>query len=75
MPVERITVKKLICDPRPYGLGFCCTFAFFKLHKQTGLIAARLGIGERTVRYHKMAFKDGCLKCQEKGNCLKGKLF
>ena len=69
--LPRQTLERLICE----GLGYCCEYAFFKLHKQTGLIAARLGLGERTVRYHKMAFKDGCLKCEGKENCLKGKLF
>jgi hypothetical protein len=61
----------MICE----GLGYCCEYAFFRLHKRTGLIAARLGVEDRTVRYHKMAFKDGKLKCQHAEKCLKGRLF
>jgi hypothetical protein len=72
---KRITIRILICDPRPYGLGYCCPYAFFKLHKRTGAIAARLGVTERAIRYWKMAFKDGHMKCQNAGKCLKGRLF
>lgn len=32
------------------SLHYCCPYAFFRLFKQTGLIAARLGLSERTVR-------------------------
>jgi len=71
----RQTLKLLICEAPPYGLGYCCEWAFFKLHKRTGLIAERLGVTDRAVRYHKMAFKDGDLKCPHSEKCLKGKLF
>ena len=67
---RRLTVEHLICD----GLGYCCQFAFFSLHRQTGLIAARLGVCERAIRYHKMAFKHGDMECQHLKTCLKEKL-
>src|SRR5512146_1915593 len=67
---KRVTVESLICE----GLGYCCEFAFFTCFKRTGLIAERLGVEARTVRYHKMAFKDGRLKCRGAATCLKGKL-
>lgn len=69
--MPRVLFKNLISD----GLGYCCEWAFFKLHKRTGAIAERLGLETRTVRYHKRAFKDGCLSCEKKGNCLKGRLI
>lgn len=68
---ERVLFKELVVD----GLGYCCEWGFFKLNRQTGMIAARLGVVDRTVRYHKMAFKDGCLSCEKRPNCLKGRLF
>lgn len=74
--MSRITVKKLICDPTPYGLGYCCIYAFFRVHKRTGLIAERLGICDRAVRYHKADFKAGEFQCESvTGKCLKGRLF
>lgn len=75
MKPKRVTVKILICDSRPYGLGYCCEYAFFKLHRQTGAIADRLGVTNRAVRYHKMAFKDGEMHCEGREGCLKGRLF
>lgn len=68
---KRITVKHLICE----GLGFCCEYAFFKLQKRTGLIADRLGVTDRAIRYHKLAFKDGNMACERRDKCLKGKLL
>jgi len=68
---KRILFRDLVTQ----GLGYCCVWGFFKKHKRTGLIAARLGVTDRTVRYHKMAFKEGCLACEKKANCLKGRLF
>ena len=70
---ERITIKKLVTSKD--GLGYCCLFCFFKCHKRTGLIAERLGVTDRAVRYWKMAFKQGDLKCERCPGCLKGRLF
>ena len=72
---ERITIKTLVCDPKPHGLGYCCEFAFFKLHRRTGMIAERLGVCSRAVRYKKAAFKEGEMSCEKAENCLKGRLF
>ena len=69
--MTRPTVQSLICE----GLGYCCEYAFFRLHRQTGLIAARLGINPRTVRYHKQRFKEKEMKCENCAKCLKGRLF
>lgn len=57
------------------GLGYCCEFAFFKLHAQTGMIAERLGVADRTIRYHKEAYKAGEMSCKVNPKCLKGRLF
>ena len=71
----RLTLKKLVCEEPPSGLGYCCVYAFFRMFKQTGKIAERLGVETRTVRYHKVAFKDGKTVCQKAEKCLKGRLF
>ena len=56
------TIASLIRD-----LGYCCEARFFSLYRQTSLIAARLGVSDRAVRYRKAMFKEGllpyCAKC------------
>jgi hypothetical protein len=56
-------------------LKFCCIYAFFKLQKRTGAIADRLGMTDRTVRYHKARWRAKEYKCEGCPNCLKGRLF
>jgi hypothetical protein len=53
------------------GLGYCCLYAFFRRNKQTGMIAARLGVTERAVRYHKEKMKNGEYVCAKLPTCLK----
>ena len=53
------------------GLGYCCLWGFFKLYRQTGLIALRLGVTPRTVRLYKARFRDGEFKCEGCANCMK----
>lgn len=67
---KRILFVHLIRD-----LNFCCEWAFFKVYRRTGAIAERLGVDPRTVRYHKMAFKQGDCACEKRENCLRGKLI
>jgi hypothetical protein len=61
------SLKHLITD----GLGYCCLWAFFQRNRQTGLIALRLGVTERAVRFHKARWRDGDYECEGKCNCLK----
>lgn len=68
---QRQTVELLICE----GLGYCCEYAFFKLYRRTSLIADRLGVTPRAVRYHKAQFDNKELTCKGREKCLKGKLF
>lgn len=70
---KRQTVKDLICGGPGVGLGYCCEYAFFRLHGQTSYIAERLGVGVRAVRYHKAAAKQSI--CAGAATCLKGRLF
>ena len=45
------TIQSMICD----DLGYCCEWYFFSRFSNTDLIAARLGVSTRAVRYHKAA--------------------
>jgi len=51
-------------------LGYCCEHRFFSLYRQTGLIAARLGVSDRAVRYRKAMFKakelPRCERCRSR---------
>lgn len=66
---ERQTVKRLIVE----GLGYCCPWRFFSAYRQTAVIAARLGVSDRAIRYQKADFKSGRMRCEGCSNCLKGK--
>ena len=68
---RRLTFNRLVCE----DMGYCCEYAFFRCFKRTGAIADKLGVEDRTVRYHKAAFKAGDTLCEGKPTCLKGRLF
>lgn len=55
------------------GLGYCCLWAFFTVNKRTGMIATRLGVDSRTIRWQKAKFKAGEMECEKCSNCLKRK--
>lgn len=63
---KRSQFEKLVCD----GLGYCCPYALFRVTKQTGKIATRLGMTTRTIRIWKARFKSGEIKCEHKEKCL-----
>lgn len=56
-------------------MGYCCIYAFFRLHKRTGPISATLGVSDRAVRYCKEKFRNGDYACVNAPTCLKGRLF
>lgn len=64
---NRLTVKSLICN----DMGYCCLWAFFTKYKQTGLIAARLGVTDRAIRKHKADFREGFIECENRSRCMK----
>jgi hypothetical protein len=72
--MAKITIVALITEPPPSGLGYCCPWVFFRKFKQTALIAARLGVSTRAVRYHKELWRAKCYGCEGRPNCMKGKL-
>src|SRR5574343_539830 len=56
-------------------LGYCCEWLFFSLYSDTSLIAARLGVGVRAVRYHKKRQREGELHCRGCNNCMKERVL
>lgn len=54
-------------------LGYCCEAGFFRIFKQTAVIADRLGVTTRAVQKHKALVRNGCMTCESRYNCLKAK--
>jgi len=67
---RHLSVELLITE----GLGYCCAWVFFMRFKRTALIAARLGVTTRAVRYAKARFNSGEIKCNNCANCMCKKL-
>ena len=65
-PGNRSPFEKLVCD----GLGYCCPYAFLRLFRSTGHIAARLGQTPRNIRFWKNRYDAGQLECQHRAGCL-----
>ena len=68
--MTRPTVSNLITD----GLGYCCTWFFFKHFKNTDLIAARLGVTNRAVRLAKARVRSGEDACKQCPSCLHARI-
>lgn len=68
--MTRLTVRLMIVE----DLGYCCPKFFFETYKKTALIAARLGVSERAVRYARDAARDEPLTCSTCKRCLREKL-
>lgn len=64
---NRCLFERLVCED---GLGYCCPYALFRVTKQTGAIALRLGMTTRAVRFWKAKFNSKELQCQQKATCL-----
>lgn len=66
--MTRPTIKLLITQ----DLGYCCEYFFFSCFRQTAVIADRLGVTPRAVKYHKAAVRDGKSTCCGGPNCKMG---
>lgn len=64
--MTRPTVRSLICS----DLGYCCPWFFFSHEKRTALIAARLGMSERAVRYAKAEALSSPCGCEGRETCM-----
>lgn len=66
-PGKRSQFEKLVCED---GLGYCCPYALFRVTKETGKIATRLGMTTRTIRLWKAKFRSKEIVCEGRSNCL-----
>lgn len=51
-------------------LGYCCPWFFFVHYRQTALIAARLGVTPRAVRYAKAKILSQPHGCADRKTCM-----
>jgi hypothetical protein len=65
-PAKGQSIPELVTN----DLGYCCVYFFFTRYRKTALIAARLGVTDRAVRYVKARVRDGESKCTECERCL-----
>lgn len=65
---RRITVDMLVND-----LGYCCAWVFFKVYNKTttSIIAARLGVTTRAIRYKRCDFGSSKMACPNQKDCMK----
>lgn len=68
--MARITVRSLIEE----DLGYCCQWFFFTHYRQTSVIAARLGVSDRAIRYAKAEVDEKREVCKNLQNCLRKKI-
>jgi hypothetical protein len=69
----RITIRYLLTSS---GLGFCCPWAGLMANRaiSSEVLATRLGVSGRAVRYQYDSIASGDLKCEHCRNCMKGAL-
>jgi hypothetical protein len=65
--MARPTIKILIEE----DLGYCCQWFFFNQFRRTAVVAMRLGVTDRAIRYVKAEMKEGCLQCEDNPRCMK----
>lgn len=58
------------------NLGFCCQYAGLEANRRVSspLLAARLGVSDRAIRYKYESLAEGSIRCEGCLNCMKGKL-
>ena len=64
--MTRPTVERMVTE----DLGYCCLWFFFSRFRQTGLIAARLGVSPQAIRQNKAS----CGGCKGREGCLDKKI-
>ncbi len=69
-PAKGQSIPELVTN----DLGYCCVYFFFTRYRKTALVAARLGVSERAVRYHKADVKSGLTSCTKCEKCLLEKM-
>lgn len=64
--MTRPTILSMIVE----DLGYCCPQFFFSRYTKTALIAARLGVSQRAVRYAREAAREEPPRCEGCEKCL-----
>lgn len=64
---KRSQFEQLVCEN---GLGYCCPYALFRVTRDTGSIAARIGMSPRTVRLWKEKLDAGQVRCEKQASCM-----
>lgn len=64
---KRSQFERLVCQD---GLGYCCPYALFRVTKNAGAIALRLGLHKRTVQLWKARFRIKEIRCEKHENCM-----
>ena len=66
--MKKNSIAWLITKP---PMSYCCEWKFFSLYHDCEMIAARLGVTSRAVRYHKLAYENYEIECEGCENCMK----
>lgn len=64
--MPRLTIRLMIVE----DLGYCCLPFFFSRYKKNTLVADRLGVSARAVRYAREATRDEPPPCTNCDQCL-----
>lgn len=63
-------------DQNIQGLGFCCPFAFIRMHLEkthtVPFLAKKAGIGVSTMKRHRMWIRSGKERCRARARCMAG---
>lgn len=69
-PINRITIRSMV----EQDLGYCCLWFFLERYKKTALIAARLGVSTRAVRYARGSVRECGKGCEGRETCLAARI-
>ena len=68
---KRLTIEIMVKE----DLGYCCLWFFFTRFRRTEVIADRLGVTKRAVKYRKQDLREGRLVCEQAPNCMKACVY
>jgi len=69
-PARGQSIKEMVTQ----DLGYCCLPFFFSRYKKNALIAARLGVSDRAVRYNRAEVLASRVTCENCSGCLEKRL-
>ena len=66
IPHPRLTIRRMVEE----DLGYCCLELFLAYFPATRLVAARLGVTTRAVKYQRAATRESCITCLQRASCM-----